>query len=250
MGVRLEGKVAVVTGGSRGIGRAVVLGLAREGADVAFTYLKGREAADEVARLVSAEGRRCMAVQADCRSADEMQGVARNILGSLGRVDILVNNAGVTRDRLLVMMSPEDWSDVIATNLTGLFNVTRAFLRQMIRQQGGRIINLSSTSGLMGLQGQTNYSASKAGVIGFTRALAKEVARFGITVNAVAPGAIETEMLQAVPPAQLEALKKMVPLGRFGKPEEVAEAVVFLASDAAAYITGHLLVVDGGAAMY
>lgn len=247
--MELAGKFAAVTGGSRGIGRGIVIALAQAGVDVAFTWRKSPEAAQDVARAVEALGRRCLPFELDVRDGQGASRFAAAVQNELGGCDILVNNAGVTRDRSLLLMTPEEWSTVIDTNLGGAFNVTRAFIGAMLRQRGGRIINITSTSGIHGVAGQTNYSASKAGIIGFTKALAREVARFEITVNAVAPGGTSTDMLAAMPEPQREAMAKQIPLRRFADPGEVAAAVLFLASRQAAYITGHVLAVDGGFAM-
>ena len=244
----LKGKNALVTGGSRGIGRAVALGLAREGANVAISYRSSREAAEETCDALRALGVEAMAVQADNSSFEATKALVER-LKAWGGIHVLVNNAGITRDGLLARMSPEDWAAVIDTNLSGVFNVTRAAIMGMMRQRWGRIITLSSISAQLGMAGQTNYSAAKAGLIGFSKALAREVAARNITVNVVAPGPTDTEMIRSIPEKIMKAQIDMIPLGRVADPAEVADAVVFLASDRASYITGQVLGVNGGMAM-
>ncbi len=245
----LKDRVAVVTGASRGIGRAIALELARRGASVVVNYQKSAQAAEEVVRQIEAEGGKAVVFRADVSNFLQAQGLIKFAQDTFGGIDILVNNAGITRDTLVMMMSEDDWDVVQATNLKSTFNCSKAAVKTMMRKRYGRIVNIASVAGQMGNPGQTNYSASKAGQIGFTKALAREVASRNITVNAVAPGFIDTELLQTIPPETLETVLKLVPLGRKGMPEDVAYAVVFLASDQAAYITGQVLGVDGGMAM-
>lgn len=245
----LEGRVALVTGGSRGIGKAIALELARRGAAVAVNYVKSDQAAEAVVAEIIQAGGEAKAFQADVSEFDQAQDLVKNTISVLGGLDILVNNAGITRDRLIMMMSEEDWDVVQATNLKGTFNCAKAAARHMIRKRYGRIVNITSVSGQMGNPGQTNYSASKAGQIGFTKALAREIAGRNITVNAIAAGYIDTEIWADVPDEAREMALSIIPLGRKGKPEEIAYAVAFLVSDQAAYITGQVLGVDGGMAM-
>lgn len=244
---RLQGKVAIVTGASRGIGRATALALAAEGAKIAVNYASSREAADRVVAEVEAMGSAAIAMPADVSKADQVDGLVSAVMEKWGQVDVLVNNAGITRDTLLLRMKPEDWQAVIDLNLTGVFLCTRAVSKIMLKQRSGRIINITSVAGQMGNPGQANYSAAKAGVIGFTKTVAKELATRGITVNAVAPGFITTDMTADV---KAEGILQFIPLGRYGKPEEVAGLICFLAADAAAaYITGQVMNVDGGMVM-
>lgn len=242
-------RVALVTGASRGIGRAVALALARQGAAVAVNYARSGAAAAEVVAAIEAAGGRGLAVQGDVGDAAEAERVVAEVERALGPVSILVNNAGIVRDTLLLRMKDEDWDDVLRTNLTGAFRVTRLVLRGMVRQRWGRIVNVASVAGLVGNPGQANYSAAKAGLVGFTKALAREVGSRGVTVNAVAPGFIDTDMTRGLPDVVRRRALEQIPLGRFGTPEDVAAAVAFLASDAAAYITGQTIVVDGGLTM-
>jgi 3-oxoacyl-[acyl-carrier protein] reductase len=245
----LENRVAVVTGGSRGIGRAVALELAKRGASVVVNYNKSPESAEKVVAQITADGGRAAAFQADVSALDQAAALIKFSVDTFGDLHILVNNAGITKDTLIMMMSEDDWDAVVATNLKSTFNCSKAAVKHMMRKRYGRIINMASVAGQMGNAGQTNYSASKAGQIGFTKALAREVASRNITVNAIAPGFVDTEILNSVPPEMMEAAMKFVPLGRKGQPEEIAYAVAFLASDQAAYITGQVLGVDGGMAM-
>lgn len=242
-------KVALVTGGSRGIGRAIALRLAREGVAVVVNYVSREAAAREVVDAVLAEGGRASSVQADVSVAVEAEAMVDGVLKEYGSLDILINNAGITRDGLLLRMSEADWDAVLDTNLKGAFVCTKAALRTMMRQRYGRIVNLSSVAGLMGNAGQANYSASKAGLIGFTKAVAREVASRNITVNAVAPGYIETDIWNGVPEHARAGLLQLIPMARAGQPEDVAEVVAFLASDASRYMTGQVLSVDGGMVM-
>lgn len=243
----LRGQVAIVTGASRGIGRAIALELAKLGANVVVNYASSSNAAEEVVDTITKAGGKAIALQADVSQADQVEALVNTAMEKLNRVDILVNNAGITRDTLLLRMKPEDWQAVIDLNLTGVFLCTRAVSKIMLKQRSGRIINITSVAGQMGNPGQANYSAAKAGVIGFTKTIAKEFASRGITVNAVAPGFIATDMTSNI---NAEEILKYIPLGRYGQPEEVAGMVRFLAADAAAaYITGQVFNVDGGMVM-
>lgn len=247
--MQLEGKSALVTGGTRGIGRAIVVALAKAGADVALTYNSNEALAQEVVSEVQALGRKAKAIKVDVSIMDEAASAIDETAKEFGKLDILVNNAGVTKDTLLMRMSESDWDLVIDTNLKGVFNTTKAAIRPMMSQKRGKVINITSVVALTGNPGQANYCASKAGVIGFTKSVAKEVASRNITVNAIAPGFIETDMTGKLNDAQKDALLGLIPLKRAGKPEDIANTVVFLASDAGDYITGQTLVVDGGMAM-
>lgn len=245
----LNGKVAIVTGGTRGIGRAIVEELARNQVDVAFSFLKNEEKAKEVEEQVTKLGVKALPIKSNVADFAQSKEMVNTAIKFFGKVDILVNNAGITKDKVLMMMSEQDWKDVIDTNLTGVFNCSRAVIVPMMKQKSGSIVNVTSVSGLIGMPGQVNYSSSKAGIVGFTKALAKEVAKYHITVNAVAPGFIDTEMVQVLDKKYLEEMVKYVPMGRTGKAEEVAKAVMFLISENSSYITGHILNVDGGLAI-
>ncbi len=244
---RLQGKVAVVTGASRGIGRATALALAAEGAKVVVNYASSQTAADQVVAEVVAMGGAAIAVPGDVSKPDQVDALINAAMEKWGQIDVLVNNAGITRDTLLLRMKPEDWQAVIDLNLTGVFLCTRAVSKIMLKQKSGRIVNITSVAGQMGNPGQANYSAAKAGVIGFTKTVAKELATRGITVNAVAPGFITTDMTADL---KSDEILKFIPLGRYGQPEEIAGMIRFLAADpAAAYITGQVMNVDGGMVM-
>jgi 3-oxoacyl-[acyl-carrier protein] reductase len=242
--VEFQNRVAIVTGGSRGIGRAIVQALAREGAKVAFTYASNKAMADEIAN-----GDSVIAFQTDATDFNQAKELVKQVKEKWGAVDILVNNAGITRDKLAVMMSEKDWDDVLDTNLKGIFNITKPVSGLMIRQRRGAILNITSISGIIGMPGQVNYSASKAGVIGFTKALAKELAKAQIRVNAMAPGFVETDMTAGLNEEYKAKALEQVPLGRFAKADEMAGVALFLLSDKAAYITGQVVQVDGGLAI-
>ena len=243
----LEGKTALVTGASRGIGKAIALALAAVGAKVAVNYARSAEAAEAVVKEIADMGGEAIALKADVSQATDVDAMVAAVMDKWSQIDVLVNNAGITRDTLLLRMKPDDWQAVIDLNLTGVFLCTRAVSKIMLKQRSGRIINISSVVGEMGNAGQANYSAAKAGVIGFTKAIAKEVAPRGITANAVAPGFIATDMTHGV---KADDILKLIPLGKFGQPEDVAGLVRFLAADpAAAYITGQVMNVDGGMVM-
>ncbi len=243
--MELLGKVALVTGGAQGIGRAVALMLAKNGADVAISDINlemARRTADEIEKM----GRRTLAVEANVARFEDGERMVRETEEALGRIDILVNNAGITRDKLMLRMSEEEWDMVLDINLKGAFNCTRAAVRSMAKQRSGRIVNIASVVGLMGNAGQANYAASKAGLIGLTKSVAREFASRGITVNAVAPGYIDTPMTQALPEKVKEELKRLIPLDRLGTPEDVANAVFFLVTGGSDYVTGQVLQVNGG----
>jgi 3-oxoacyl-[acyl-carrier protein] reductase len=247
--IDLSGKTALVTGGSRGIGRAIVTRLATQGADVAFTYKGNAQAAAEVVATVEGLGRTGLAIQGDASQPDTAEAVVKQVLEAFTKIDILVNNAGVTRDDLIMRMSIEAWREVLETNLFGAFYMIKAVTRPMLKAKSGRIINITSVSGQAGQMGQANYSSAKAGLIGLTKATARELASRGITANAVAPGFVDTELTRDLPDALKEQLRAATPLGRFGETTEIAAAVAFLASDEAAFITGQVLAVDGGLVM-
>lgn len=242
----MKGKIALVTGGSRGIGRAIALELADNGCDVAIIYAGREDAADETVRMISEKGVRAMSVKCDVADENQVSDAVKKVTETLGLPDILVNNAGIVRDGLAMRMTAEDFRKVVDVNLTGAFNMIHACLPGFVRRRSGRIINITSVSGMMGNPGQANYSASKAGLIGLTKTIAREVASRGITVNAVAPGFVESDMTAAMNENTLKAALTNVPMGRMGQPEEIAKAVAFLAGDGAGYITGSVIKVDGG----
>ena len=247
--IDLTGKAALVTGGSRGIGKAIGLRLARQGADVAFSYRGNADAAKATADEIESIGTKALSIQGDVKDPASADTVVKAALDALGKVDILVNNAGVTRDDLIMRMTEDAWREVLETNLFGAFWMTKAVTRPMLKARAGRIVNITSVSGQAGQMGQANYSSAKAGLIGLTKATARELASRGITVNAVAPGFVLTELTQNLPEALQNELIARTPLGRFGTVEEIADAVAFLASDEARYITGQVLAVDGGLVM-
>ncbi|OAH53729.1 MULTISPECIES: 3-oxoacyl-[acyl-carrier-protein] reductase [Bacillaceae] len=247
--MNLDGKIALVTGASRGIGKAIALELARLGADVVINYAGNEQKAKDVSEEIKAIGRRSFIIQCDISDSDAVQSMVKETVDQFGRLDILVNNAGITRDNLLMRMKEQEWDDVIDTNLKGVFLCTKAVTRQMMKQRSGRIINISSVVGRIGNAGQANYTAAKAGVIGLTKASARELAARGITVNAIAPGFIATDMTDELPIEAKEQLIGQIPLGTLGEVEDIAAAAAFLASDGAKYITGQVIGVDGGMAM-
>ncbi|MGA9768628.1 MAG: 3-oxoacyl-[acyl-carrier-protein] reductase [Blastocatellia bacterium] len=244
-----DGRSAIITGGSRGIGRAIVKELAARGASVAFTFSRNQELADALVAEIQNAGGRARAFQGDVADGKSAEEMVRAVKSEFGSVDYLVNNAGITRDKLIMMMSEEDWDSVIDTNLKGVFNVTKPAVSVMVRQRRGSILNIASISGVVGMAGQTNYSASKAGLIGFTKALAKEIARRNVTVNALALGLIETDMTGGLAEEYKQKMLEQIPLGRYGTVEEVAKVAAFLLSDDARYITGQVIQADGGLAI-
>ncbi len=243
------GKNVLVTGGTRGIGRSIVESFADQGANVAFTFRSSVDEATSLAKELEAKGVKAMAIQADAADFDAAEKAISDIIAAWGSIDVLVNNAGVTKDGLMIRMSEADWDAVVGTNLKSVFNYSKAVYRPMMKQRSGRIVNLSSIVGVTGNAGQTNYAASKAGIIGFSKSLAKELGARGVTVNVVAPGYVETDMTATISEAAREAMLGSVPVGRPASPADIASAVTFLASDGASYITGHVLHVDGGLAM-
>mgnify|MGYP001087171761 FL=1 len=247
--MQLEGKVALVTGASRGIGKAVALMLAENGADIAVNFAGSTAAAEAVAAEIEKMGRKAILVQGDVSKTDVCAEIVDKVVKELGHIDILVNNAGITRDTLLMRMKEEDWDAVLNTNLKGVFNCTKAAVKYMAKQRSGSIVNISSVVALMGNAGQANYAAAKAGILGFTRSVAKEMAARGIRVNAVTPGFIKTDMTSVLSEKVVAAMEASIPLARLGEPEDIAKAVLFLVSDNAAYITGQTLHVDGGMVM-
>ncbi|MFC1576384.1 3-oxoacyl-[acyl-carrier-protein] reductase [Candidatus Omnitrophota bacterium] len=245
----LKDKVAIVTGGSRGIGRAILLEFAKEGAKVAFNFLKSEDKALELKKEIEKSGGEVLTFRQDVKDYNAIKVMVEGVRSHFGRLDIIVNNAGILRDKALMLMEEQDWEDVIATNLSGAFNLIRAAIVDFMKQKSGNIINLTSVAGIKGMPRQVNYSASKAGIIGLTKALAKEVGPYNVRVNAIAPGFIDTDMVRGLRDSHKEQAIKMIPLQRFGRAEEVGKIAVFLASDQAKYITGQVITIDGGLAM-
>jgi len=244
--MKLSGKVSLVTGSSRGIGKVIALSLANEGSDVVINYLKESTKANDTVSSIRDLGRKSIAFQSDVSDASQVNEMMKKILEEFGKIDILVNNAGIVRDKMFHKMDKDKWQEVIDVNLTGVFNCTRAILEFMRQQESGRIVNISSVIGETGNIGQVNYASAKAGIIGFTKALAREVASKGITVNAIAPGFIQTDMLDTIQPEIKTKILAQIPLGRFGTPEDIAQAVIYLVSDTGSYITGQVINVNGG----
>jgi 3-oxoacyl-[acyl-carrier protein] reductase len=249
MAFTLEGKTALITGAGRGIGRSIAITLAQAGADVAITYARSSSAAEQVRAEIEAMGRKALIYQADAVDAKRADEVVGDLVKQWGRLDVLVNNAGITKDTLIMRMSEDQWDDVIQTNLKSVFNYSKSAVRPMMKQRTGSIINIGSVVGVSGNAGQTNYSASKAGMIGFTKSLAKELASRNIRVNLIAPGYITTDMTDQLNEATLQAIEKSIPLGKAGDPQDIALAVQYLSSDAASYVTGIVLHIDGGMVM-
>jgi 3-oxoacyl-[acyl-carrier protein] reductase len=247
----LDKKIIIVSGGSRGIGRAIVIKLAGMGAKVAFTYVNNKKAAMEVVDEVGALNGSAMAYCVDIRNKEQVKGMLDLVIEQWGDLDVIVNNAGIRRDKPFPMLSDEEWGDVLKTNLDGTFHLTQAGILHLLKKRQGRIINISSVSGINGIAGQTNYSSSKAALLGFTRALAKEVSRYGISVNAVAPGVVETDFLDGLSEMEKERLLQGIPIGRWGRAEEIANVVAFLADDAASpeFLTGSVITIDGGSGL-
>ena len=243
--MELKGKIALVTGAAQGIGRAIALLLAQKGADIVISDIN-LEKAEEMAKEIEALGRKAMAIKVDVANTNDVERMVEAILERFGQIDILVNNAGIARDKLILRMTEEDWDSVLNVNLKGTFNCTKAVIKHMSKQRKGKIVNIASVVGEMGNVGQANYSASKAGVIGFTKTIAREFAQRGINVNAIAPGYIETPMTEALTEKVKEELRRMIPMERLGRPDDVAQAVLFLVSEASSYITGQVLNVNGG----
>ena len=245
----MKDKVAIVTGGTRGIGRAIVLELARNGCNIAFNYAKSEDLAKTLVTEVESQGVKVLAKRVDVSDFEAATDMVKEVKDQFGQIDFLINNAGVTRDKLLALMKESDWDDVINTNLKSVYNFSKAVIMTMVKQKSGNILNITSVSGIAGVAGQANYSASKAGVIGFTKALAKEVGKAKVNVNAIACGFIDTDMTSSLPEEYRKKMIDMTSLKRFGNPEEIAKIAAFMLSDAAKYITGHVLTVDGGLAL-